>query len=145
MSIYTFRSAWQLGADPDRVYAALADADAYPRWWPQVRSARRIDDDSGEIRCRSLLPYELVFVVHRELVDPAARVLVARLDGDLIGTSRWTVSADGAGTRAVFEQEVQVGKAVIRSAGRLVRPVLRFNHDVMMRAGEAGLRRYLDA
>ena len=36
-----------------------------------------------------------------------------------------------------------MGKALLRAAGRLLRPALRFNHDLMMRAGEKGLRRAL--
>jgi len=37
-----------------------------------------------------------------------------------------------------------VCKALVRVAGVLARPVLRFNHDLMMRDGERGLRRYLE-
>jgi hypothetical protein len=108
-----------------------------------VVAVRRIDELSGELRCRSLLPYDLVFVVHREVEDAAAGVLRARLDGDLTGTSQWTVRAEGSGSVAVFDEYVDVRKRLVRAAGRLVRPALRFNHDLMMRAGEKGLRRQL--
>jgi hypothetical protein len=140
---YVFRSQWQLAADPDRVYAVLADVETYPQWWPQVRSTRRVDDTSGEVTCRSLLPYDLVFVLHRDLEDPERRVLRARMTGDLVGTSQWTVTADGDGSLAVFDEDVAVGKGGLRAAGRVLRPALRFNHDLMMRAGERGLRRYV--
>jgi uncharacterized protein YndB with AHSA1/START domain len=140
MASYVFRSEWRLPAGPDDVYAILADVETYPTWWPQVRRTRRIDDVSGEIVCRSLLPYDVTFVMHRDLEDPAARVLRARMDGDLTGTSQWTITADGAGSLAVFDEDVAVGKAMLRAAGRLLRPALRFNHDLMMRAGEKGLR-----
>ncbi len=145
-----FRSEWWLpGVAPDRVYAALADVETYPQWWSQVRGGRRIDADSGQVRCRSLLPYELCFVVRRHIEDPAARVLAAQLDGDLVGTSRWTIvpriTAHGRGSAAVFDEDVRVAKALVRLAGRVARPVLRLNHELMMRAGEAGLRRHLAA
>lgn len=144
MSEYTFRSEWHVAADPDAVYAALVDVAAYPQWWPQVVGARWLDEGSGEVRCRSLLPYELVFVVHREVEDPVGRVLRARVDGDLSGTSQWTVRANDWGTVAVFEEEVDVHKRLMRAAGILARPALRFNHDRMMRSGEKGLRRLLE-
>jgi len=48
------------------------DVASYPIWWPQVPSARQLDDTSGELRCRSMLPYDLVFVV---LAGQAARSL----------------------------------------------------------------------
>jgi Polyketide cyclase / dehydrase and lipid transport len=140
---YVFRSAWRLQADPDAVYAALVDVASYPLWWHQVRSARWLDDKSGEIRCRSLLPYDLVFVVRREIEDPVTRVLKAQIDGDLAGTSQWTVTADGCGALAVFDEDVVVRKSLVRVAGRLARPALRFNHDLMMRSGERGLRDHL--
>jgi hypothetical protein len=143
MARYVFRSEWRMPAAPDDVYAVLADVETYPDWWPQVRRTRRIDEVSGEVVCRSLLPYDVTFVMHQEVQDPETRVLRARLDGDLTGTSRWTISADGGGSLAVFDEDVAVGKAMLRAAGRLLRPALRFNHDLMMRAGEKGLRAYL--
>jgi hypothetical protein len=33
---------------------------------------------------------------------------------------------------------------MLRTAGLLLRPALRLNHDLMMRAGERGLYAYLD-
>ncbi len=140
---YVFRSQWRLPAPPVAVYEALRDVEGYPRWWPQVVAVRRLDDAGGELRCRSLLPYDLVFAVHREIEDPDTGVLRARLTGDLAGTSQWTVRADGAGSVAVFDEEVDVHKGLVRAAGRLVRPALRFNHDLMMRSGEKGLRGHL--
>lgn len=142
---YQFRSEWRIRAAPDAVYAALADVAAYPRWWHQVRSARWLDDRSGELVCRSLLPYDLRFVIERDLEDPEARVLRGRLTGDLRGTSQWTVSADGGGSLAVFDEDVSVGRGMLNAAGRVIRPALKFNHGLMMRSGEAGLRRLLEA
>jgi hypothetical protein len=140
---YTFRSQWRIAAGPDRVYAALADVAAYPSWWPEVHEARLLDDGAGELRCRSLLPYDLVFVARREIEDAQRRILRASLSGDLTGTSQWTISGDDGATTAVFDEDVVVGKALIRLVGPLARPALRFNHDRMMRAGERGLRRHL--
>ena len=48
-------------------------------------------------------------------------------------------------TLAVFDEDVAVHKSAVRAAGRLVRPALRFNHDLMMRSGERGLRKFLTA
>jgi uncharacterized protein YndB with AHSA1/START domain len=140
---YVFHSTWRIDADPDRVYATLADVATYPSWWPQVHAARQLDDVSGELRCRSMLPYDLVFVVHRELEDAERRILRATLDGDLAGISQWEITSDGSGAVAVFDEDVVVRKALVRLVGPLARPALRYNHDRMMRAGERGLRRQL--
>ena len=140
---YVFRSVWRLAASPDEVYAALRDVAGYPAWWPQVRSVRQLDDESGEVRCRSLLPYDLVFAIRREIEDPAGRVLRAHQVGDLEGWSQWSVTAAAGGATAVFDEDVIVRKPLVRRAGLLARPALRFNHGVMMREGERGLRRHL--
>jgi uncharacterized protein YndB with AHSA1/START domain len=145
MSSYVFRSEWRLPAAPAEVYAVLSDVETYPQWWPQVRKTRRIDDQSGELTCRSLLPYDVVFRMFQELEDPESLVLRARMEGDLSGTSQWTITADGDGSVAVFDENVEVGKGMLRAAGRLFRPALKFNHDLMMRAGEKGLRAHLSA
>jgi hypothetical protein len=142
---YRFRSTWELPAHPDDVYTALADVGSYPRWWPEVRAARQLTATSGELTCRSMLPYDLVFVADREVEDPVGRVLRARLTGDLNGTSQWTIAGDDSGAVAVFDEDVEVGKAAVRLAGVFARPALRYNHDRMMRSGNAGLRRHLAA
>jgi uncharacterized protein YndB with AHSA1/START domain len=143
---YVFQSRWRLPASARRVYDVLADVESYPTWWPQVRAARRIDDESGELTCRSLLPYDLVFLMRQEVRDPDGLVLRAQLSGDLNGTSQWTITPDGDGSaHAVFDEHVSVGSGLVHAAGRLFRPALRFNHDLMMRAGEKGLRNHLRA
>jgi hypothetical protein len=142
---YVFRSEWRIDADPDRVYAALADVPGYPGWWHEVRQTEQLSDTAGRVRCRSLLPYDLTMVLTREVEDPVARVLRARLEGDLNGVSTWTVTPDGSGSLAVFDEDVTVGKAAVRAAGRLARPALKFNHNRMMRSGERGLRKLLGA
>jgi hypothetical protein len=43
----------------------------------------------------------------------------------------------------VFDEDVTVGSGTLRAASRFLRPALRFNHDLMMRSGERGLREYL--
>jgi hypothetical protein len=141
---YVFRSEWQLAASADAVYAALLDVAGYPTWWPQVRSVRQFDDETGEVRCRSLLPYDLVFAIRRVVEDPAARVLRAHQTGDLEGWSQWSISAAAGGAIVVFDEDVVVRKPLVRRAGLLARPALRFNHAVMMRDGERGLRRHLE-
>lgn len=140
---YRFRSTWRLAAHPDQVYAALLDVESYPAWWPQVRAVRQLDDSSGELTCRSLLPYDLTFVVRREVEDPVERVLRAAMTGDLAGSSQWTVQPADAGALAVFDEDVTVLRSLIKAAGRVARPALSFNHGLMMRSGEKGLRSHL--
>jgi hypothetical protein len=125
------------------VYDVLADLPSYPRWWPQVRSVERIDDDSAHVVCRSLLPYSLRFDMFRARDDRGAGVLEARLVGDLDGWARWTVRAADGGAELLYEQQVTTPGPLLRSLARVGRPVLELNHAWMMRRGRRGLTRAL--
>ncbi|MDQ0829816.1 MULTISPECIES: SRPBCC family protein [Streptomyces] len=142
---YRFRSLWPLDAPPTRVYEVLERAEDYPRWWPQVREVNRIDDTTGVIRIRSLLPYDMTFTAREVRRDPAAGILQTALSGDIDGWARWTVTADGSGSLARYDQAVEVNKPLLRRLAVPGRPVFRLNHRLMMRAGRRGLTAYLEA
>ncbi|MFJ2896868.1 SRPBCC family protein [Streptomyces sp. NPDC087218] len=143
-SHYRFLSIWDLPGPPDTVYEILLHADDYPRWWPQFREVARLDATTGTARIRSLLPYDLVMTIRESRRDPSARVVEAVLGGDLEGWARWTVVPHGAGSRAVYEQEVEVRKRLMRLLAVPGRPVFRANHALMMRAGRRGLKARLE-
>ncbi|MBH1936815.1 SRPBCC family protein [Streptomyces sp. AV19] len=140
---YRFHEHWDLDAAPDAVYAVLEAVDDYPSWWPRL-SFTRIDPHSGTVGVRSLLPYELRLTVRERRRDPRARVLEAALDGDLAGRIRWTVQPRGAGTRARFEQDVELRNPRMRRWGPVARPVFLASHGWVMRRGRRGLRRRLE-
>ncbi|MFI6936096.1 SRPBCC family protein [Streptomyces sp. NPDC050287] len=136
---YRFRSRWRLPAAPTAVYAALERVEDYPRWWRQVREVNRVDDSTGLVRVRSLLPYDVTFTAREVRRDPVARVLETALSGDIDGWARWTVTADGTGSVARYEQVVDVSKPLLRRFAVPGRPLFRANHWLMMRAGRRGL------
>lgn len=142
-NFYRFRSEWPLTAPSGDVYRALLELDDYPTWWPEVVSVTRISPDGAELRCRSFLPYDLVFTTCKSRQDPDAGVLEAHLEGDLAGFSRWTIHPEGTGTVAVFEEAVTAEKSLLRRTGAVARPAFSANHSLMMRHGRRGLRTYL--
>ncbi|MFB7635971.1 SRPBCC family protein [Streptomyces sp. NPDC056149] len=140
---YRFRNVWLLSAPPTVVYAVLGRAESYPGWWPQVRAVAPLEGGGGAARFRSFLPYELAVVVRETVRDPGAGVLEIAMGGDLAGWARWTVVPGESGTRAVFEQDVEVRKPALRRWALLGRPLFRVNHALMMRAGRRGLAAWL--
>ncbi|MFE1585734.1 SRPBCC family protein [Streptomyces sp. NPDC058737] len=142
---YRFRSLWALPAPAPDVYRALERIEDYPRWWPQVREVTRRDDTSGVLRVRSLLPYDLTTVLREGRRDPAAGVLEVVMSGDMEGWARWTVASRGSGTVVRYDQEVVVGKPLLRRLAVPGRPLFRANHRLMMRAGRRGLAAHLKA
>lgn len=148
---FRFQHTWVVPAGTAATFAALADVDAYPRWWPQVRRVHRIDADSGHAYVRSLLPYTLDLVLTREVEDADAGVLRVRLGGDLEGWSEFRLEpatrarhapADAV-TLARYAQEAVVTARGLDHLTPVAAPVLRLNHAWMMRAGERGLAAWL--
>ncbi|MFE4670175.1 SRPBCC family protein [Streptomyces sp. NPDC056716] len=138
-SHYRFRTLWALPAPPGTVYDVLERAEDYPRWWPQIRAIDRLDDTSGRITIRSVLPYAMTFTARATRRDRDAGVLEIGLSGDIEGWARWTVTARGGGTLVRYDQEVQVHKRLLRLLAVPGRPVFRANHTLMMRSGRRGL------
>ncbi len=139
---YRFHSVWsRLPATPARVYAVLERVEDYPQWWPQIREVLPGDVRTGTVRMRSVLPVDLRVTLRAERRDPEAGILEVALSGDLAGRLRCSVRAEpGGGSRAVFEQYAEVRKPVLGRVAPPLRPLLRANHALMMRAGQRGLR-----
>lgn len=142
-TFYRFRSEWELDAPRSSVFEVLRKGESYERWWPQVKRSARLSDGSYELVARSFLPYELRMVLTESVIDEGAGVLEANLDGDLEGFSRWTLREQEGKTIATFEEEVVTHRRLLNLLAPVAGPVLRYNHTVMMRHGERGLRRYL--
>ncbi|MFS8098388.1 SRPBCC family protein [Lentzea alba] len=140
---YRFRSVWHVCAPPAAVYDVLSDIANYPLWWTEVRSATKIDDESGVIRCRSFLPFDIVVNVRHSIANQQAGLLRAQLSGDLEGFASWEIIGRDGGTDLVFDQEVVVNKPLLRRLVLIAKPFFRGNHDLMMRGGLKGLKQVL--
>ena len=150
MADYRFLTTWCLDAPIERVFEAIDDAAAWPRWWKGVTRADLVEegdeDGVGRLwrftwRCR--LPYDLSFdsrVVRRE----PPHLLEGHADGELIGVGRWRLY-DGPGTAVVYEWDVRTSRAWMNRAAPVARPLFAWNHDAVMRQGAEGLARLLDA
>lgn len=143
LSHYTFRSVWNIPAAPEDCYAVLYELARYPEWWPEVKEAQRLSDSSFSLRCRSVLPYDLEFITSRAVEDHDAKILEAKMEGDLEGFSRWTITATERGSRCTFDEVVITNKALLNRIAFAARPFFKANHTLMMRHGRAGLRTFV--
>ncbi|NKE59858.1 polyketide cyclase [Lentzea sp. PSKA42] len=142
---YRFRSVWHVDACPADVYEVLSDIANYPLWWPEIRAATKIDDETGELTCRSFLPFDIIVQVKHSIRDQQAGLLRATLSGDLEGFASWEIIGRDGGTDLVFDQEVVVNKTLLRRLVLIAKPFFRGNHDLMMRGGFKGLKQVLEA
>jgi hypothetical protein len=141
---YRFRNVWSLEVAAARLFGALVDLASYPAWWPDIRSVSRVDDDTAELTCRAVLPYDLVFRLHRAVQDERAGRLRVDMTGDLEGYVQGIVAEhEPAVTQLEISQRVVVNKKLLRLLTPIARPLFRANHAAMMRRGHRGLRAYL--
>lgn len=104
-----------------------------------------VNEERAVVLIMGILPYSLEFVMDREIDDPQAGILRAGLTGDLEGFSSWRIEATDEGCRLLYDQEVEVTKALLRRLARVARPLFKANHSLMMSRGRKGLRAYLAA
>ena len=142
-------SHWRIPAPVERVWSALADPEGWPRWWPYVHSVRTLQrgdaDGLGSVRrieWATRLPYRIVIEVEAvESLRPER--LRGRSRGQLRGEGLWLLRGDGVWTEVTYVWRVEVTQRWMRLLAPLLAPAFRWNHDGVMRAGEAGLVRHL--
>ncbi|GAA1763461.1 SRPBCC family protein [Nocardioides hankookensis] len=133
---FAFRDGWDVDAPLDAVHDALVDLEHYPDWWPQVVAVASLGPDDARVLCRSTLPYTLDLVLHA--VNRSPGVLEVGVSGDLLGTVRFDLTPLDGGTRLDFAQDVRV-PGWLGALSYVAGPVLRWNHDRMMRGCRQGL------
>lgn len=149
MADYHFVTVWDIPAPTDEVFGLIVDSLRWPEWWRGVRSVRELDSGSpsglGAVRryeWRSRLPYSLVFDMRSTVVERPTR-LSGVATGQLAGEGRWYFTPSPSGTVVRYEWDVRTTEWWMNLLGPLGRPLFRWNHDVVMRWGEEGLRRRL--
>lgn len=127
-----------MAAPVEEVQPVLVDLEYYPDWWPQVVAVAKIDDDTARVLCRSFLPYTLDLVLHAVRREP--ELLEVEISGDMAGTATFVLTGSGRETQVSYTQTVRVTRGGLAAAARVLRPVLRMNHEHMMAGCEEGLR-----
>ena len=129
----------------------LKDSAAYPEWWQGVTVVELLApgdaDGVGEVArysWRSVLPYTLTFEGRVTRVEPPY-LLEGHATGELEGVGVWHLLEGPIGTAVLYSWEVRTTKSWMNLLGPLPRPAFRWNHDLVMRQGGAGLARRLGA
>jgi hypothetical protein len=149
---YRFDERWTIpGFSPREVYDVLADAKLLPDWWAGVYIQATPEDAEASphvgararVRARGFLPYCILMTLESTVLEPG-KIVEVRTSGDLEGTWRATLSADGVGgTYVDIMQEVVAQKPLIRLLSPLLKPLFAWNHYWTSPRGQAGLRAYL--
>jgi len=150
MSDYEFVTIWNFDAPIGLVWNEIKQSETWSEWWKGVLRVQELkpgdDDGLGSIRrstWKSALPYtlefdsEIVRIEHQKLIE-------ARAFGELDGSGLWQFFDEGNGTtRVQYDWRVKTTKPWMNLIVPLARPFFKWNHDVIMRWGEEGLKRRL--
>jgi hypothetical protein len=142
-------SHWRIAAPAQRVWAALAEPETWPAWWPSVRAVRTLRRADGDgvggvrrIEWRTRLAAILVIELEALEAVPLER-LRSRVRGGLAGEDIWLLRRDGPRTELTYVWRVAIARRALRPFTPLLAPLLRWNHAGIMRAGERGLGEHL--
>jgi uncharacterized protein YndB with AHSA1/START domain len=144
---YLFVDQWVVEAPIEPVFAALADATTYPRWWRPVYLDVEVDGPLavGQVsrqHFKGRFPYHLRSTSRIVRLDPP-QLVAAEVEGDLRGEGVWTLTARGEETTHVrFDWTVYADRPLLRVLTPVLRPAFRWNHNWAIQRAMAGLEPY---
>lgn len=141
---YSLTTHWRVSGNREAVFAILADAEQYPRWWPAgFVTVQRHDATAARVLSKGFLPYRIAWIVRVQEWD-APRCLALRVEGDFAGTGRWTLEQDGEWVNVKFDWRIRTTRPLLRLLGWLARPLLVANHRWAMEQGGKSLAAELE-
>ncbi|WP_137889186.1 SRPBCC family protein [Pseudomonas sp. 2FE] len=146
---YHLSTLWQFDAPLEAVWDAIFHAEAWPSWWKGVECVVTLEHgDANGLGARqrytwkSALPYRLTFVTRVTRVEPLRR-LEGSVEGDLEGIGCWHLGRDADLTTVRFDWQVRTTLLWMNLLAPLAKPLFRWNHHAIMRAGGIGLAQHL--
>ncbi len=151
MHTYNLVTVWRLPSPAPVIWRILSRAWEWPRWWPFVERVEVLEpgDDRGlgarhRHHWKTCLPYRLRFELTVIRIDPLIRV-DTRVSGDLVGIGRCRLRSRGDTTVIRYDWHVHTTRGWMNRLAPVARPVFLWNHQRVMAAGEAALRRLLSS
>jgi uncharacterized protein YndB with AHSA1/START domain len=126
---------------PEELWEAMAQVDAYRRWWPWLRHFDGIALGAGEVWTAVVqppLPYRLRFEIHLDDVR-APHHVGAEITGDIEGQARLEVAPTSDGSELHVVSELEPTSSLLRAVAQVASPVARFGHQWVL---DTGLRQF---
>ena len=93
---------------PEQVWAALADFDNYPRWWPAELRLRVLEVKPALVGSRfEVRPRGGNFVCEVERVAPGREMVIAYVEGVHKGSGIWALEPAEGGTRVRYAVDLE--------------------------------------
>ncbi len=127
---------------PTAFWDALGDTEAWPSWWPWLRSFESAPLTAGSQlrgRVKPPLPYSVSVRLHiREAIAP--RLIVADVTGGVTGEARVDVAEHDAGCEVRLRSSLGPTHPGLRAVAGVIPAVARFGHDWVLDAGARQFR-----
>ncbi len=147
---YSFLTTWILACERERVWDAIYDSEAWPRWWRGVERVVEIAPGEpsgvgrvGRYTWRSKLPYDLTFDTRTTRVE-RPHLLEGEASGELSGLGRWRLWEEAGLTTVTYEWKVGTTKRWMNLLAPIARPAFEWNHDWVMGHGATGIAALLE-
>jgi hypothetical protein len=151
MAEYEFVTRWSFRAPIEKVWSRIADAERWPTWWRYVSKVEVLEpgDENGVGRVlrmtwKTRLFYSLSFDIRSIDVGPP-NYMEGVATGELEGQGIWRLRQVDDVTDVRYDWHVKTTKAWMNFFAPIARPFFEWNHSGVMKAGEEGLRRLVEA
>jgi len=148
---YSFVTLWHIDAPINAVWDAIYHPERWTTWWRGLTHAvtMKPGDHLGvgsvyRFTWKGHLPYTLTVEMRTVRVEPLV-ALESLATGELEGRGVWQLVPQDHGTVVRYEWNVRTTKRWMNLLAPLARPLFRWNHNVVMRLGEEGLKRLLES
>ena len=148
-SQYSFVTNWELKAPLQDVWDAVYNSLEWPQWWRGVRSVVEIkENDANGIngirryKWKSFLPYQLTFSMRLTEKDLLRRLKGVAF-GELEGTGVWAFTEQNGIVHVQYKWNIITNKKWMNTFVFLLKPVFKFNHNIVMQWGGKGLAKKL--
>ena len=146
---YSFLSKWQIAAPVEEVWDLIYHSENWSSWWEDVKEVKELatgsDDGLGSVR-RYRLASPMLYTLEFDLLLTDFRkyeLLKGEASGQLQGSGAWHFYQQGAICVVECHWNVSTTIAWMNAVAFLLAPVFRYNHDRVMKRGEASIKRKL--
>ena len=135
----------------EEVWNIIYNSLKWPQWWKGVKSVVEIqkNDANGINGIRKYtwgryLPYELNFTMRLTENQPLKK-LKGEAFGELEGTGEWFFTEHNGVVHVRYNWDIVTNKKWMNTFAFLLKPVFKFNHNIVMHWGGKGLAKKLGA
>ncbi len=147
---YSFTTIWKVKAPIDKVWQLMYEQEKWPLWWKGVINVETLKEgDENDIGkkmrfvWKSFLPYKLSFeMVSTNVQKPF--IIEGIAYGELEGEGKWNFKEEDGVTTLQYNWDVNTTKKWMNNLAPILKPLFKWNHDIVMRWGAKGLAKKLN-